>query len=94
MMTWNHRFIVIRDTFLDEDQELIKLAEVFYDEDGKLSGYSSPHLVFDTMEEVNEFTLRIMKAAQLPLLHEDDFPKESDWSQERDYSGLFEDDEQ
>lgn len=94
MSTWNHRFVVIRDLFLDEEEELIQLAEVFYDEDGKLSSYARPCLVFDNMEGVNEFVLRMMKAAQLPLLHEDDFPRRENLPEERDYSGLFDGDEQ
>lgn len=75
MTTWNHRFIAVRDHFLDEDEELIQLVEVYYDSTGKPSSYSRPHLTFDDMEGVNNFVLRIMKAAQQPLLHEDDFPQ-------------------
>jgi hypothetical protein len=94
MSTWNHRFIVTRDRFLDEDGEFIQLAEVFYDENGKLSAYARPHLIFDDMEGVNNFVLRIMKAAQLPLLHEDDFPSDGDLTQYKVYTDPFEDDEQ
>lgn len=73
-MTWNHRFIAIRDEF-SESGSLLELVEVYYDQDGKPEAYGRPSMLFDDEAGVEEFIERVQKALGEPFLTEEDFPQ-------------------
>ena len=73
-MHWNHR--LIRFTEPGDTEVFHKFAEVYYNDDGTLMGYSEPFMLSETVEGMQELAERLLKATTLPVLDESDFPKE------------------
>ena len=66
MSYWNHR--VVRYPNTDTGQDIYELAEVYYDENGKVKGYGRPFLIGDTQEELQELADRLLRAVAKPPL--------------------------
>ena len=66
-MSWNHRVVKLND----EDGMLI-LAEVFYDENDKPTGYTDPFLCSETMGGLKLLVDRLNAALSKPVLDADD----------------------
>lgn len=73
-VTWNHR--VIRFTEPESGDVFYKFAEVFYDEDGTLVGYTDPFMWSEDAEGMQGLVDRLLKAAAQPVLDEKDFDEE------------------
>lgn len=73
-MYWNHR--LIRFTETGDTEAFHKFAEVYYNDDGTLMGYSDPFMLSETVEGMQGLAERLLKATTLPVLDESDFPKE------------------
>jgi len=72
-MSWNYRIIKKRDKELKEDQYF--LAEVFYDHDGSLRGYSGETSIWgNTKDEIIDVLEMMMEDAKKhPVLNEKEF---------------------
>ena len=83
-MEWNHR--VVR--FKDEDIKggyRHEFKEVFYNDDGELTGYTDVFMWGEDVAEMQELGDRLLKASALPVLDESDFPsfdEDKTWQEE------------
>ena len=66
MSYWNHRVVRYQDP--ETNADIYELAEVYYNEDGKVKGYGRPFLSGDTQEEIQELVDRLLRAAAKPPL--------------------------
>jgi len=69
-MNWNHRLMNCPSENGGEDY--ITFKEVYYDE-GKPCSYCNPFMGGDDIGEVRELLVRLGKAVEQPVLHEDEF---------------------
>ena len=72
-MTWNYR--VVKQTYETEqesEQEFV-IQEVYYDQDGKPSGYCSAYLSGESIESLEWMIDKLRKALLEPVLNDDDF---------------------
>ena len=69
-MTWNHRVVRFED---EEMGEYYEIKEVFYKEDGSLSGYSEATILADTFEGLHEQLDMFKRATSKPVLNEFEF---------------------
>ena len=73
--TWNYRFINMPSE--NDGEDWICLKEVYYDNDGKPVSYSDPCLGSESVDGVLWLIDEWAEAATMPVLHEDDFNKET-----------------
>lgn len=73
---WNMRLVRFNDVF--EDSYYLALREVYYENDGTLSGHCEFHNTFDTVEDVEMFIAQVKDATKKPVLDETEFPAYSD----------------
>ena len=75
-MSWNYRIIKKRDKELKEDMYF--LAEVFYEHDGSLRGYSKEALVWGSNKDeiIEVLNMMLKDANKYPVLNEKEFYKE------------------
>ena len=72
-MTWEFRFVNIPSTNGGEDW--LELREVYFNfDDGSLIGHADPCLGSETVAGTKQLVRWWMRASELPLLHEKDFP--------------------
>jgi hypothetical protein len=71
-MTWEFRFVNMPSTNGGEDW--IELREVYYNDDGSLMGHGNPCVGSETAEGAVQLAKWWVGAAELPILHEKDFP--------------------
>ena len=69
-MTWNHRVVRFED---DEMGEYFEIKEVFYKEDGSVSGYSDACILSDTFDGINEQLDMFKRATFKPIIDEAEF---------------------
>lgn len=72
-MYWNHR--VVNCPSQNGGDDLFQFQEVFYDDDGKPSGFSDAFMCGNTPEELKVLLGRLTEALAKPALHENDFEK-------------------
>jgi len=70
-MNWNHR--VMNCPSENGGDDLLFFKEVFYDDKGKPDAYSEPFMCGDDLDELRLLLLRLEKALDKPVLHENDF---------------------
>ena len=77
-MHWNHRVIKI-DIEFESDGEIVKesyfqFAEVYYDDKtNEPFTHCEPHMMGDTIEELQQTVARLQEATTQPVLTEEDF---------------------
>lgn len=64
-MTWNHRVVRVKET---DNDDLLILTEVFYDENGKPTGYTEPFMCSETIDGLRELLARLSEALAEPVL--------------------------
>lgn len=69
-MTWNHRVVRFED---DEMGEYFEIKEVFYKEDGSLSGYSEATIMSDSFDGLHEQITWFKTATSKPVIDEKEF---------------------
>ncbi len=74
-MSWNYRIIKKRDKELKEDMYF--LAEVFYEHDGSLRGYSEEASVWGSSKDeiIEVLNMMLKDAKKYPVLNEKEFYK-------------------
>lgn len=74
-MSWNYRIIKKRDKELKEDMYF--LAEVFYEHDGSLRGYSEEASVWGSNKDeiIEVLNMMLKDAKKYPVLNEKEFYK-------------------
>lgn len=84
LMTWNHRVFEVKH----KDETYFELREVYYDEQGKVIGYTqegaSP--LGEDMDELRQDLGRMLLALDKPILKDEDFPQFKDQFEEDDYN--------
>jgi hypothetical protein len=54
-------------------EDMLLFKEVYYDEEGKPDSYSEPFMFGDDLDELRLLLLRLEKALDKPVLHENEF---------------------
>lgn len=72
MSEWEFRFVNMPSGNGGDDW--IELREVYYSEDGSLMGHSNPCPGSETVEGIKQLAQWWLRASELPVLHEKDFP--------------------
>jgi len=70
-MNWNHRLVDMTDE--NGGDPLIAFCEVFYDDNGKPTGYTEPFMSGENMDEINNLIERLKEATKHPILKPEDF---------------------
>jgi hypothetical protein len=70
MSHWNHRVVRYRipDNMIDGGETVYAFAEVYYNDDGNVSGWGPPFVHGDTQEELQELADCLLRAASQPAL--------------------------
>ena len=71
-MTWEFRFV--NTPSVNGDDDWIELREVYYNDDGSLMGHADPCIGSETVDGTNQLVRWWLRASELPVLHEKDFP--------------------
>jgi hypothetical protein len=66
---WNYRIV----KYIDEDEELFELREVYYDQLGKPMGHCSSKLIGDTAEELQSVLDMMSEGCSRPIFNAKDF---------------------
>lgn len=69
-MDWNHRIIRFKHEGIED---MLLVAEVFYNEDGTPCGYTEPFMMSETIEGLTELLNQMHLARLQPILNEWDF---------------------
>jgi hypothetical protein len=89
-MHWNYRLVNVPSEAKGEDW--FELKEVFYNDDGSLSGYAPACIGGETLDEARHvFNKYIFEGVGKPALHEDDFKSASFKGEEDVYANACDD---
>jgi len=70
-MHWNHR--VVNCPSENGGEDLLTFKEVYYDDEDRPDSYSEPFMCADDIDGLIELIERLRKAADRPVLHENEF---------------------
>jgi hypothetical protein len=65
-MTWNHR--VIKYVMDGPEPPTYAFVEMFYDEDGKMTGFTDPFTTGESLEEMTGLVARLDAATKHPIV--------------------------
>lgn len=83
-MNWNHRVVRFKDENVEGGYRH-EFKEVFYNDDGELTGYTDVFMWSEDIAGMQELGDRLLKASALPVLDESDFPsfdEDKTWQEE------------
>ena len=72
-MFWNCRVVVVHEPEDENDEALMEVCEVFYNEKNEPCGYSETSAMSETLEGLTEHLERMKDALALPVLRQSDF---------------------
>ena len=70
-MSWNYRLTkeTIRNKHLAEPEILFGIREVFYDENGDISGFSEePDIISDSIDGMKDILTKMLKSCNKPVI--------------------------
>lgn len=70
-MGWNYRLTkeIIQDKYLAEPEILYGIREVFYDENGDISGFSEePDVISDSIEGMKDILIKMLESCNKPVI--------------------------
>lgn len=72
-MSWNHRVFkrIHRHKYLHDPETLYEIREVYYDKDGKISGWSEmPDVIADSVDGLKWTLNKMMESCNKPIIDE------------------------
>ena len=70
-MSWNYRLTkeTIHNKYLAEPEILFGIREVFYDENGDISGFSEePDVISDSIDGMKDILTKMLKSCNKPVI--------------------------
>lgn len=70
-MSWNYRLTkeTIHNRYLAEPEILFGIREVFYDENGNISGFSEePDVISDSIDGMKDILTKMLKSCNKPVI--------------------------
>lgn len=70
-MSWNYRLTkeIIRNKYLTEPEIIYGIREVFYNENGDISGFSEePDIISDSIDGMKDILTKMLESCDRPLI--------------------------